>query len=213
MRYFVRACTSAPASTSASTVAALFAAAAHISAVCPFQFSAALTSAPWTMQRFHGCDVAGAGRRHERGVAFRHLRVGVGARLQQPLHHRRAAVDAGEPQRRCAVSVGGPYVRARLDQQIGSRKIVEMRGPVKRRRPVDFSDCWRRPVAPATRGRCRPSRLSPPRHERRLTAGGDAERGSNDDGPRTTDRLLDHYRSPTTYPGRSGRCCRRACRP
>ena len=149
---------SAPASISASTAAALFAAAAHMSAVCPFQFSCALTSAPRVSSAFTAAALpvraAVISAVSPSGIVV----FGSAPAVEQPLDHRGAAVDAGEPQRRGAVAVRRPHVGAGLDQQVGGGEIVDMRGPVERRRAVDFGGVRIGALAPAARERRQPCR-------------------------------------------------------
>ena len=66
----------------------------------------ALTLAPRASSALHRFHVAGARARHERRLAVQQRRVGIGAGGQQRLHHRRAAVDAREVERRRAGIVG-----------------------------------------------------------------------------------------------------------
>ena len=109
-------------------------------------------------------------RRHQRRLSPRHRRIRVGARRQQHLEHRRAAVGGGERDRLHAVAVGRRHVRARVDQQAGQIAIVMVRRPVQRRRPVDRG---RVDVRPAGDQRPNRRRVGRPRrrHQRRIIGG------------------------------------------
>ena len=87
-------------------------------------------------ERGHRPRVAGARAGHQHGLAVQQRRVRVGAGVEQPLDHRRAAVGAGQMQRRRAAIVGGARARAGADQQIGDREIVAVRRPVQCGRAV-----------------------------------------------------------------------------
>ena len=63
---------------------------------------------------------------------FSSVAFGIGARRQQPLDHRRAAVRARQVQRRGADVVGRVGTGARANQQIRDGEIIDMRGPVQR---------------------------------------------------------------------------------
>ena len=94
-------------------------------------------------QHLHGVDLAGAGRRHQRRLAFRQRRVRIRAGLEQLLDHRRVAVDGGGIQRRHAVAIRGLDVGSRANQQLRRGRIVTVRRPVQRRRPVGLADVHR----------------------------------------------------------------------
>ena len=136
---FERALTSAPCASSSRTIAGWLCAAAHISAVCPCQLFARIDRRAVRQQHVRGVDVAGARRRHQRGLAFGPGGVGVGAGLQQPLDHRRVAVDAGQIQRRDAVAVRRLDVGAGANEPIRAcSRSSAAHGPVQRRRAVGF---------------------------------------------------------------------------
>jgi hypothetical protein len=91
---------------------------------------------PVLEQRRHRVDLAGARRRHQRRLAVGVGSVRIGARRQEQLDQRRVAGAAGEEQRRDAVAVGCVGVRLRADERRCGVDVVEIRGPVQRRRPV-----------------------------------------------------------------------------
>ena len=101
-----------------STAAALFSAAAHISAVCPFRRLARVDVRAAREQRLDRRDVAGPRRRHQHRLAVGQRRVRIGARGQQPRDHRGIAVGAGELQRRHAVAIRGSAPSRRREQHI-----------------------------------------------------------------------------------------------
>ena len=92
-------------SISVCTTGACPSAAAHISAVCPFQVSLALMSAPASSSTFTASTLAGARRKHQRRLSGTHDAVRIGAGLQQLLDDVGVAVLGGERQRRDAVVV------------------------------------------------------------------------------------------------------------
>ena len=77
-----RAWMSAPRSISACTTGPWPAAAAHISAVCPFQVSFASTFAPALSSAFTASALSGARREHQRRLPGAHGAVRIGAGLQ-----------------------------------------------------------------------------------------------------------------------------------
>ena len=87
-------------------------------------------------QGAHRVRVPGARAGHEDGLAHRGRSVGVGAGRQQPLDDRRAAVDAGERQRRDAVGVGRAGPRARVEQYVHDGDVIPPDRPVQHRRAV-----------------------------------------------------------------------------
>ena len=58
--------------------------------------------------------------------------IRIGARVQQPGHHRGVAVERGVIKRRDVVAVRGLRVGARGEQQIDELKVVALRSPVER---------------------------------------------------------------------------------
>ena len=129
---FDRALTSAPASTSTRTTPAWFSAAAHISAVCPFHPSAALTLAPCASSCFT------VSRLPVRAAAISAVSPSGSATLASApafnsfSTHGRVAVRAGEVEGRHAVAVRGPRVRAGGKQQVDRLEVAAIHGPVER---------------------------------------------------------------------------------
>ena len=78
-----------------------------------------------------------SGRRPSRGVSpSRSASVRIRAGLQQPADHRRAAVQAGGPERRGAEIVRRVHLGAGANQQVGALDIVAVARPVQRGRAV-----------------------------------------------------------------------------
>ena len=89
-------------------------------------------------QRLDGFSVAGAGRRHQRSLAFRIRQVRVGPRFEQTGDHRRAAVDRGERERRHAIAVGRVDRGPGVEQQTCDVQAITMGRPVQGRSPIDL---------------------------------------------------------------------------
>ena len=116
--------------------AALFPAAAHMSAVCPFQRSCALTLAPRVSSARTAATLPVRAAVINAVSPSAMVVFGSAPAFSKPLDHRRAAIDAGQPERRHAIAIGGPRVRAGFDQKFGRGEIVEMSSPVQCRRAV-----------------------------------------------------------------------------
>ena len=89
-------------------------------------------------ERLDGVHPAGARTGHQRGLAGSQRRSRIGARRQQPLHHRPARVRAGQPKGRDLVVVGGVDAGAGADEQFRRLLLVPVDGPVQRRRTVSL---------------------------------------------------------------------------
>ena len=129
---------SAPCVTSALMAAPWFSAAAHISAVCPCQVSAALTLAPRSISAVttsalpaRAAVMRMVSPSGPTALAFAPALSSARAMTALPLV---AASDSG----RDAVAVGGADVRAGADQQLRRLGVVRPDGPVERRHAVRF---------------------------------------------------------------------------
>ena len=92
---------------------------------------------PMLDQMTHGVDAARHGRHHQRRRAGCRRVVDVGARRHKRVDHRRAAVLAGQIERRDGPNPGlHPHVRLRLEQHGCHVEIVVEGRPVQRRHPV-----------------------------------------------------------------------------
>ena len=130
-----RACTSAPCASSTLTTSGCFCATAHMSAVWP-RVARALTFAPLASNCSttsglpdREATISGVSPSEQRDVRIR-------AGLQQPPHHRRAAVQARHPERRGAEIVGGIDFRTGRISRSALSHVIAIARPVKRGRAV-----------------------------------------------------------------------------
>ena len=165
---FDRALMLAPASINAFAASVWPSFTAHISAVCPREFSVAFTFAPWAMSAFSAATfpvfaavisaVSPSGSVvFASAPAFRSSSIIGGV-----------AVAAGERQRRDAVAIRRLDVGAGANQLVRCRQVVALRRPVERRRAVSLDAIGdTRAVGPPAavagpRTGLRPSRQPPP---------------------------------------------------
>ena len=87
-------------------------------------------------QRLHGFRRSGTRTVHEHRLAAQERRVRIRVRRQQLLDHGRAAVRAGQVERRDPDVVRDIHVRAGLNQQLRCIQIVQVHGPVECRRAI-----------------------------------------------------------------------------
>ncbi len=87
-------------------------------------------------QRLHASRLAGAGAGHQGGFAARQRRVRIGSRTEQARNHRAAAIGAREEERRGPGVIGRAGPRAGGQQQVDGWCVVEVHGPMQRRRAV-----------------------------------------------------------------------------
>ena len=87
-------------------------------------------------ERPHRPRVARVGAPHEQGLARPEPEVGIGAGREQPVHGAGVTIRAGRPQRRRSVVVPRVHVRAGPNQARERVRLVPVRRPVQRCRPV-----------------------------------------------------------------------------